>query len=271
MANARAVEPPSAFDFKKPEEWPKYIRRFERYRIASQLDKKSQEMQINVLMYIMEDEADDIFKSFTFTDVGDDKKYEKVREQFDKHFIVKRNVIFERAKFNNRRQEPQETVDSFITDLYCLSEFCEYRDLREDMIRDRIVVGLIDTKLSERLQLIHDLTLKRAIDMARQSELVKKQQEILRSTEAAKIEAISRKKPAFKKTPNKPQNQASGKNRRSAATKKTCQRCGSAENHARENCPAKDSTCHSCKKRGYYARVCRSKLADVDVDIGYRI
>ena len=92
------------------------------------------------MSYCGDDEADDIVKSFTFA-TGDEKKYTKVKEKFDQHFIIKRNVIFERAKFNMRKQEPSEPVDAFITDLYCLSEHCEFWALREQLIRDRIVVG----------------------------------------------------------------------------------------------------------------------------------
>ena len=42
------------------------------------------------------------------------------------------------------------------------------------MIRDRLVVGLADVTLSERLQMDSDLTLLRAVEKARNSELVKK-------------------------------------------------------------------------------------------------
>jgi hypothetical protein len=44
-------------------------------------------------------EADDIFASFELNDENK-KKYTKVKETFDNHFIVRRNAIFERAKFN---------------------------------------------------------------------------------------------------------------------------------------------------------------------------
>ena len=60
-------------------------------------------------------------------------------------------------------------------------EHCNYGDLQTEMIRDRIVVvGLHDRKLSERLQLEADLTLEKAITMARQSENVRKQQSVIR-------------------------------------------------------------------------------------------
>ena len=63
-----------------------------------------------------------------------------------------------------RRQEEVELEDLFITLLSCrLAEHCNYHDLH---IRDRIVVGLRDSNLSERLQTDQELTLNKAIRMA---------------------------------------------------------------------------------------------------------
>ena len=50
------------------------------------------------------------------------------------------------------------------------------------MIRDRIVVGLLNDGLSEIMQLDPNLTLERAVSMACQSEAVHKQQGIVRGT-----------------------------------------------------------------------------------------
>ena len=49
------------------------------------------------------------------------------------------------------------------------------------MIQDRIVVGLQDAKLSEKLQLNPALTLPKALNQARQSEAVKKQQALMQN------------------------------------------------------------------------------------------
>ena len=53
----------------------------------------------------------------------------------ERHFVQRRNVIFERAKFNQRRQEEGEPVDSFITALYALAEHCAYGALHDEVIR----------------------------------------------------------------------------------------------------------------------------------------
>ena len=65
-----------------------------------------------------------------------------------------------------------ESVEQFITNLYQLVEHCEYGDLRDEMIRDRIVVGIQDSALSERLQMDPDLTLEKAKKLVCQREAV---------------------------------------------------------------------------------------------------
>ena len=154
------------FDFSRQEEWPKWSRRFERFRQASGLSKEEEESQINTLIYAMGDQADDILHSFNLT-TTQLNQYHTVKTRFDEHFVVRRNTIFERARFNRCRQEDGETVDTFITALHAMAEHCDYGTLRDEMIRDRIVVGLLDAKLSEKLQLDAELTLTKAVTQAR--------------------------------------------------------------------------------------------------------
>ena len=56
--------------------------------------------------------------------------------------------------------------------------------MREELIRDTLVVGIGDAGLSERLQLDSDLTLQKAFTSIRQSETVHQQQSLLREEEA---------------------------------------------------------------------------------------
>ena len=127
----------------------------------------------------MGDDADDILRSFRLS-VADSKNYDTVKVKFEAHFVKKRNVIYERAKFNLRRQEDGESVDLFITALYGLAEYCGYGNLHDEMIWDRIVVGIRDALLAEKLQLDSELTLTKAVTLVRQVEAVKQQQPLLR-------------------------------------------------------------------------------------------
>lgn len=130
------VLPPQEFDFSKPEDWSKWSKRFERFRVASGLELQAGESQVNALVYLMGDEAEDILTSLRLTP-EQLSEYNTVMERLNEHFVVRRNVIFERAKFM-RQQETGEFVDNFITALHCLAEHLLY----SEMIRDRLVVGL---------------------------------------------------------------------------------------------------------------------------------
>lgn len=99
----------------------------------------------------------------------------------EKHFIGKHNVIFERAQFNMGCQQEGESSEAFITDVHTLAEHCNFGVLKDELKRDRIVVGIKDRKLSEKLQMDSELTLAKAIQQVRQSEAVEKQQTILHS------------------------------------------------------------------------------------------
>ena len=176
MAASFQVAPPESFNFACPEQWTKWIRRFERFRIASRLSAKDNETQVNALTYAMGDEEDDILWSFNLSN-DDSKRYDAVKGRFESHFDQRRNVIYKRVRFNMRRQKENEAIDTFVTDLYALAEHCGYCSLHDEMIHDRIVMEIRNTGLSERLQLDPKLTLESAVTQVRQSETVKQQQQ----------------------------------------------------------------------------------------------
>lgn len=101
--------------------------------------------------------------------------FDRVKERFDSYFRPKRNAIFERYKFNSRIQEPGESVDSFVTALYSLAETCEYDNIRDEFIRDRIVIGIRDTRASERLQLMSNLWTRLSRSLANQRHNLEKE------------------------------------------------------------------------------------------------
>ena len=86
IAASYQISQPESFDFANPEEWPKWLWRFERFRQASGLTEKSEEAQVNTLMYCMGDRADDILRSFKLSE-EDSKKYEVVKNKFNSHFV----------------------------------------------------------------------------------------------------------------------------------------------------------------------------------------
>ena len=79
------VQLPEKFHFRRQEEWPKWSRRFERFREASGVAKEEEESQINILICAMGDQADDILNSFKLS-TTQLKQYHTVKTKFDEHF-----------------------------------------------------------------------------------------------------------------------------------------------------------------------------------------
>lgn len=122
-------------------------------------------------------------------------KYKKVTEAFQNHFDVTHNVIYERTIFNQRNQHEGESTREFIDALNKQVEKCKYGEMRDELLRDRIVAGMSNIKLSEKLQFDDKLTLKKVLDQAKMAETIGHQQGVLRPQQGGgDVEAV-RKEP----------------------------------------------------------------------------
>lgn len=81
----------------------------------------------------------DTFKSFQFADEEYKKKFEKVFQKFDEYFVPMRNAYQERARFQQRAQQPGESVETFVRTFQEISEHCDFPD-KKGQIRDRLVI-----------------------------------------------------------------------------------------------------------------------------------
>ncbi|UYV83983.1 K02A2.6-like [Cordylochernes scorpioides] len=214
------IQPPETFEFSTPNEWPKWRKRFERYLVVSGMKKKEEADKIDLFMYLMADRTDDIFRTF---------KFEKEEEATKIDSILK------------AIQEDREPVDEFITSLYKLADSCEFEGLHEQLIRDRIVVGVRDKALSERMQLDSELTLEKAVKMVRQQEAVRQQQVDLQRSSTSKRSIRKKEK--------------------SAKTRSRCPKCGGFTHREGQACRAEGQRCNLCSKTGHFANCCPDKQA----------
>ncbi|TWW58965.1 hypothetical protein D4764_06G0004950 [Takifugu flavidus] len=263
MDSPFSISPPENFDFSDFPSWPNWIRRFERFRVAAGLDQKGEAYQVNSLVYAMGDKADDILCTLGLSE-EDKKKYKPVKEAFDKYFICKHNVIYERCRFNKRSQEPGESAESFISAVYKLAEHCNYGAMQEEMIRDRLVVGIRYQGLSESLQMDSELTLAKAVLKIRQHEEIKKQQPTVRDTGGPDHNEANVDMMKYKKKFQKHTKGAQGKGSRNhEKEQRGCGRCGKTPSHSLTNCAARDAECRKCHKKGHYAALCKTKPSSV--------
>ena len=267
-SNVVTLKTPENFDFSKPDQWSKWKRRFEQFASASGLDKEEDARRISTLLYCLGEEADDVLNS-TNISAEDAKKYDKVIGKFDEYFQVRKNVIYERARFNRRDQLEGESAEEYITALYALVKTCDYKaDQQDEMLRDRLVVGIRDKAVSDKLQLEAGLTLESAKKTIRQREAVKEHRQELQGAagESRKSQSVvegvtgrSTHKPPRDRARGASQNSKPPFKGRRPNQRDTCTRCGRKKHAAGERCPAQGVVCHRCNRKGHFKAQCLSK------------
>ena len=83
-----------------------------------------------------------------------------------------------------------ESAEQYLLVLHALARNCDNGQLRDELIRGRIVIGILDKALSKRLQLDPGLTLEKAARMVRQSESVGEQQRVLKGQKDGDKEGV---------------------------------------------------------------------------------
>lgn len=236
-------------------------------------------MQVSSLVYAMGREAEHIMKSFVFRDDDKRKDFDFVLKLFDNHFIPKRNVIHERACFNTRSQQNGESVEAFIRNLYELSEHCDFGEKKSEFIRDRIS----DKELSQRMQLESGLNLETAIQMARNSEMIKSQVEDRGATNLDEVRGARPKsyhsnqssnhdsRGSMRANSNDQGNRMSparrqGHYRSSSDSSHNCSQCGYPSHEDSNKCPARYKRCLRCNKPKHFQAVCRTKVVNEVID-----
>ena len=117
--------PPESFDFSHPESLPEWKPLFTCHRIAGKLNKEDEDVQVCTVIYALQIETEQIYKTLVFGE-GEDETYEKVMEKFDNYFVPKVNAILERARFHLRSQKPGKTAGEYIRSLHELADTCDF-------------------------------------------------------------------------------------------------------------------------------------------------
>ena len=71
--------------------WPKWLRHFERYRIASGLQDKSNQEQVGTFLYAMRDCADDIVKTLSINETT--ASFDEVKTALNGYFAARRTTM----------------------------------------------------------------------------------------------------------------------------------------------------------------------------------
>ena len=94
-------------------------------------------------------------------------------------------------------QESCDSIDEYVSVLRNLAKTSAFRDcMRELLIMDRLLLGILNDKTREELLFTHDLTPLKAIEICRAREAATLHMKALKSKEINKVKTPKPKKPA---------------------------------------------------------------------------
>lgn len=240
------LEPPGVLSLtgNVAENWKKFKQRFDVYMTATGASEKGDKQKACIFLHVVGEEAVQVYNTFVFDD-GDEYKLKKILEKFEAYCTPKRNTTYERHKFFTRVQRSDETIDQYVTELRTMAKNCEFGDLVDSLIRDRIICGVPDNALKERLLRTVDLTLDKALATCRAAESTKEQ--IKSIVPSSEVHAVG----------TKPKDKKVWVPKKGKSCAQLCGRCGYDDSH--KTCPAMGQICIKCNGANHFAKVCKSK------------
>ncbi|GFR65423.1 hypothetical protein ElyMa_001947100 [Elysia marginata] len=139
--------------------------------LSGPLMDKTEEQKFSYFLIYIGQAGRDIYNTWDIAE--GDKKLDILFQRFQTYCRPKNNVTMARFKFNSRKQKMGENIDQCVTDLRLLANDCEFGELKDSLIRDRIICDTNDSRVREKLLQEHNPPLDKAIEIARSMEATK--------------------------------------------------------------------------------------------------
>ena len=266
MATTKGFNPPGeiVLEGNLSETWARWKKEFMVYLTASKSKSEPDDVKTCGLLSAIGPKRE-IYYTFTFEE-DDAMKFDNEIECFDQYFTPKKNVTYMRYKFFSCNQSEGQNIDAYVTELRKRAEHCEFAELKNSLIRDKIVIGIYDKKTLERLLRESELSLEKALQICRAAEEIKIQtDEMAGSSESTKkIDHVHSKSHRPSKGSNKHRpnsKQVDRSNQSLPDRKRQCLKC--LKYHDPAKCPAYNQKCHKCGHLGHCAVACRSRSGKV--------
>lgn len=272
------------------ENWRRFKRNYDIFSTAAGIDEKQDKIKINTLLNAVGPEAVEIFDTFELTE-QERASYERVVAKFEEFCKPRKNTVYERYVFYQRTQHEGESFDVFLMEIKRLVRTCEFGATENEMLRDRIVMGVVDKKLQKRLLETATLTYDTAVEKARTNEATAQQSEgmnkhvavneVQPSTSAhtqsnerynnnnnnkSKQGKFKGRRQQQQQQPQQQQqqrgnnnnnNNRSQQNNTQAKMINNCNRCG--HTHKIRECLAYGKQCRSCSKLNHFSSMCKTR------------
>lgn len=122
------------------EQWSSYTERFDYFVAANGINN---DRIVPTFLSVIGPQTFNLLRNLLQPDKPGSKTYKQIVDTLTAHFSPKPLVIAERFRVHGPDiQEEGETVVMFVAALRKLAEHCEFRDVLNDSLRDRLVCGL---------------------------------------------------------------------------------------------------------------------------------
>ena len=255
------IKPPAVlnFDSNIAADWPIWKQQWANYVVVSRLDGQSPQYQTAMLLNSIGTDALKVFNGFVFVD--EPIAVDSIIRKFDDHIIGQLNETYERYKFNSRKQNTDESIDTYVTALRALAKNCNFCQCMGDtLLRDRMIMGICDSDTRKRLPQTPKLSVEHCIDVCRAHEATEKRLKSMEgSTLNVEVHSVKHSRPGRHPPHAVKGRRPVGPPRKSEEPQNKCFFCATAHEMRKESCPAGGKTCSSCNGRNHFAVCCRKK------------
>ena len=116
---------------------------------------------VAILRHTAGPEVQEIDQTLVYANDDERKDYNAVLGKLRAYCEPRKNVVFERQRFWSSDQLENETVGQWTTELRTRAANCEFHE-SDNMTRDKIVFGIRDRPVQEKLLREYNLTLEKA-------------------------------------------------------------------------------------------------------------
>lgn len=241
--------------------WRHFKRDWSNYEIATGLDEGPERIRIATLLSCIGREAMNIYDGFVFD--SETPSLTDIIKEFETFCIGKTNECYERFIFNSRQQETDEPFDKYLSELRKLVKTCQYGQLEDDLLRDRILIGIRCAETRRRLLQTHDLNLEKTIAICRTNETAATQIKTMYAEHKVnKVHARGNPQQTGKYVTPKGQRRNLNTPHRQERRDHwiaDCRYCGQSHPRQKEKCPAYNKTCKRCHKKNHFQSKCLAK------------
>lgn len=96
--------------------WKQWKKVWQRYEIAAGIYKQADLVRVSTLLSVIGEDAVKAFDTFVWSEGQKEDSIKDVLTKFDEYCEPRTQVIYERYRFNNRKQEAGESISACIRD-----------------------------------------------------------------------------------------------------------------------------------------------------------